>query len=205
MNAYLLGLLTLTWTQMKRLLREPFVLGFNFALPLVLLVIGGSFINNADIRLRAVVLNHANTPFAQEFEAMLIEPDTVGILSVREDVTSLDEAVTLMSRGELESIIELPEGFGDLNEAGYPGGNVVVYYEQSSPQAGQTLSSIMQSILDETNITITGIVPPLGVEQRPTTIENQSAMDELYGGLSLFALLSVGGIVLANVLPKDKD
>lgn len=205
MNAYLTGLLTLTWTQLKRLLREPFVLGFNFALPLILLVVGGSFINNADITLRAVVLNHANTPFAHEFEAMLTEQGSIGILSVREDVASLDEAIALMGRGELESIIELPEGFGDLNEAGYPGGNVIVYYEQSSPQAGQTLASIMQSILDETNITITGIVPPLGVEQRPTTTENRSAMDELYVGLALFMLLSVGVFVLANVLPKDKQ
>lgn len=205
MNAYLTGLLTLTWTQMKRLLREPFVLGFNFALPLILLVIGGSFINNADISLRAVVLNHADSPFAHEFEALLTEQGAIGILSVREDVASLDEAIALMSRGEIESIIELPEGFGDLKEAGYPTGNVVVYYEQSSPQAGQTLASIMQSILDETNIAITGIVPPLGVEQRPTTTENRSAMDDLYGGLALFTLLSVGVFVLANVLPKDKQ
>lgn len=205
MNTYLMGLLNLTWTQMKRLLREPFVLGFNFALPLILLVVGGSFINNADITLRAVVLNHANTPFAHEFETMLTEPAAIGILSVREDVASLDEAIALMSRGELESIIELPEGFGDLNEAGYPSGNVIVYYEQSSPQAGQTLASIMQSILDETNIAITGIVPPLGVEQRPTTTANRSALDELYVGVALFTLLSVGVFVLANVLPKDKQ
>src|SRR5690606_741523 len=51
----------------------------------------------------------------------------------------------------------------------------------------------------------TGIVPPLGVEQRPTTTENRSAMDDLYGGLALFTLLSVGVFVLANVLPKDKQ
>lgn len=205
MNAYLMGLFTLTWVQMKRLLREPFVLGFNFALPLILLLVGGSFINNADITLRAVVLNHADSSFAREFETMLTEQGAVGILSVREDVASLDEAIALMGRGELESIIRLPEDFGDLNEAGYPSGNVVVYYEQSSPQAGQTLASIMQSILDETNIAITGIVPPLGVEQRPTTTANRSAMDELYVGLALFTLLSVGVFVLANVLPKDKQ
>jgi ABC-2 type transport system permease protein len=181
------------------------VLGFNFALPLILLVIGGSFINNADISLRAVVLNHSDSSFAHEFETMLTRQGAISILAVREDVASLDEAVALMGQGELESIIELPAGFGDLNEAGYPGGNVVVYYEQSSPQAGQTLASIMHSILDETNIAITGIVPPLGVEQRPTTTENRSAMDDLYGGLALFTLLSVGVFVLANVLPKDKQ
>jgi ABC-2 type transport system permease protein len=205
MNAYLMGLLTLTWTQMKRLLREPFVLGFNFALPLILLVVGGNFINNTNITLRAVVLNHANAPFAHEFETLLTEQNAIGILSVREDVASLDEAIALMSRGELESIIELPEGFGDLNEAGYPSGNVIVYYEQSSPQAGQRLASIMQSMLDETNIAITGIVPPLGVEQKPTTTANRSVLDELYVGLALFTLLSVGVFVLANVLPKDKQ
>lgn len=205
MNAYLSGLLTLTWTQIKRLIREPFVLGFNFALPVIILVIGGNVINDADIRLRAVVLNHANTPFAREFEILLSEPATIGILSLREDVTALDEAIALMGRGELESIIELPAGFGALNEAGYPTGNVVVYYEQSSPQAGQTLSSILQSILDQANHAITGIVPPLGVAQRPTTTENRTALDELYGGLALFTLLSVGVFVLANVLPKDKQ
>lgn len=205
MNAYLIGLLTLTWTQMKRLLREPFVLGFNFALPLILLIVGGNFINNENITLRAVVLNHAGSSFADEFETLLTEQGAIGILSVREDVASLDEAIALMSRGELESIIELPLGFGDLNAEGYPSGNAVVYYEQSSPQAGQTLASIVQSILDETNITITGIVPPLGVEQRPTTTENRTAIDDLYGGLALFTLLSVGVFVLANVLPKDKQ
>lgn len=205
MNAYLLGLLTLTWTQMKRLLREPFVLGFNFALPLILLLVGGSFINNADLTLRAVVLNNADSPFAREFEALLTEEGAVGILSVQEDVASLDEALASLSRGELESVIQLPEGFGDLDEAGYPSGNVVVYYEQSIPQAGQTLASIMQSILDETNIAITGIVPPLGVEQRPTTTANRTALDELYSNLVLFTLLSVGVFVLANVLPKDKQ
>jgi ABC-2 type transport system permease protein len=205
MNAYLTGLLTLTWTQMKRLLREPFVLGFNFALPLILLVIGGIFISNTDISLRAVVLNHGNTPFAHEFEMMLADSTTISILSLQDDVTSLDEAIALMSRGELESIIKLPEGFGDLNEVGYPSGNIIVYYEQSSPQAGQILASILQSVLDEANITITGIMPPLGVEQRPTTTEKRTAMDDLYRGIALFALLSVGVFVLANVLPKDKQ
>ena len=205
MNAYLLGLLTLTWTQMKRLLREPFVLGFNFALPLILLLVGGRFINDADISLRAVVLNHADSPFAHEFETLLTVQSAIDNLSLREGVTSLDEAVALMSRGEIESIIQLPEGFGDLNEAGHPSGNVVVYYEQSSPQAGQTLATLMQSVLDETNIAVTGIAPPLGVERRPTTTANRSAIDEFYIGFVLFSLLSVGVFVLANVLPKDKQ
>lgn len=83
--------------------------------------------------------------------------------------------------------------------------NQSIYPEQSSPQAGQTLASIMQTILDETNVTIKGIVPPLSVEQRPTTTANRSALDELYVGLTLFTLLSVGVFVLANVLPKDKQ
>lgn len=190
---------------MKRLLREPFVLGFNFALPCILLLVGGSFINNADISIRAVVLNQASSTFSHEFENQIIESDVINILTLREDITSLHAAIALISRGELESIIVLPEGFGDLNESDYPTGNVIVYYEHFSPQAGQTLTSIIQSMLDETNITITGIVPPLSVEPRPTVTENRSAMDEIYSGLVFFTLLSVGVFVLANVLPRDKQ
>lgn len=77
--------------------------------------------------------------------------------------------------------------------------------KQYTPQAGQTLASIMQSILDETNIAMTGIIPPLGVEQMPTTTQDRTAMDELYSSVALFTLLSVGVFVLANVLPKDKQ
>jgi ABC-2 type transport system permease protein len=197
---------TAAWTfgfmQIKRFFRDPVAIFFTFLFPLLFLFVFGSiFKGGGDVSFDVAVINHSQTQFAKDF---IKQAEENKVLKIDKDITSVDQAKELMGRGQLDSIIELPTEFGAPGEDKIPTGNVVVYYEESNPQTGQTLSSIMQQNLDAINKQLTGHVDPLAVEQKPTKTANLSQFDYTFSGLIGFTLLSMGIFGLANGLPADK-
>lgn len=193
---------TFGFMQIKRFFRDPVAIFFTFLFPLLFLFVFGSiFKGGDDISFDVAMINHSETQFAQDFVKQAEEGK---ILKIDKEVTSVDQAKELMGRGQLDSIIELPQDFGTPNQNQIPTGKVVVYYEESNPQTGQTLSSIMQQTLDGINQQLTGHTDPLTVEQKATQTANLSQFDYTFSGLIGFTLLSMGIFGLANGLPADK-
>lgn len=191
------------WTQIKRFFRDPVALFFTFLFPLLFLFVFGSIFRGSDgLSFDVGLINHSETEFAEEFAKAVSDDES--IIKVNEDVTSLDDGKELMGRGQIDSVIELPEDFGAINESGIPSGDVVVYFEEANPQTGQTLSAVMQGILDGINEGLTGHTDPFKVEERSTTTANLTQFDYTFSGLIGFSLLSLGIFGLANGLPSDK-
>jgi ABC-2 type transport system permease protein len=204
MKQFFMGIWAFAFAQTMRFFRDPVALFFTFLFPLLFLFVFGSlFKNNDDINFQVALINRSETKFSQEFVKQATEGKNA-ILKVDKKVTSIDKAKELMGRGQLDSIVELPENFGKPNKQGVPSGQVNVYYEKSNPQTGQTLTSIMQTSLDKLNFELTKHDDPFTVQQKATTTANLSQFDYTFSGLIGFSLLSMGIFGLASGLPSDK-
>lgn len=201
-SRYVHATLSLARSYAKRLFRDPTAMFFTFLFPVMFLLVFGS-LNRGDngVSFDVAVINHSQSEFAKQFVSEIEKQDS---LKVKKDTTTLQAAKEQMGRGELDSILEFPENFGSPNAQNLPSGTLAVYYEQSSPQSGQTLAAIMQGNLDQINQKLTSSTPPLKVEQRSTATANLSSFDYIFAGLLGFTILSLGVFGLANSLPAEK-
>lgn len=188
-------------TQLKRFMRDPVALFFSLAFPLLFLFVFGSiFRNDSDISFDVAIFNHSETQFAQQFVEGLTREDTFKEV----EVGSFDEAKEKMGRNEVDTIIEVPQEFGQLNANQHPSGSLNVYYNEASPETGRTIGSILDAQLRVMGQEISQAPPLFSVEQKPTTTANLTQFDYMISGLLGFAILSMGIFGLANQLPAEK-
>jgi len=206
MNAKITRYFTAVWGLMKayirRLFRDKVALFFTFLFPVLFLFVFGSINRGSgDISFTVAVINNSDSSFSQQFIGELEKNET---FKIKEDVTTLDDARERMGRGEIDTIIEAPEGFGEENAQGVPAGKLNVYYEEASPQGGQTIAAVLQGTLDGINKQFGQPDAPLSVEQKSTATENLSSFDYIFSGLLGFTILSLGIFGLANAMPAEK-
>jgi ABC-2 type transport system permease protein len=200
---YIASVRSLSVAYIKRFYRDKTALFFTFLFPLIFLLVFGSLNRGTNsVRFDIVLIDSATTSTLGEgFRGALEE---TGIFTIEPAYSTLDEAKQALGRGEVDGIVELPEKFGELNQSGMPSGNALVYIEESSPQAGQTIAAIVQGVIDEFNSAATGFSPPLSVELVSTATANLSAFDYVFAGLLGFTVLSLGVFGLANTMPAEK-
>lgn len=203
MKRYFTATLALTRAYITRFFRDKTAMFFTFLFPLLFLFVFGSLYSsdNGDISFKVAVINNSSTQFAEQFETQLNESET---FEVNESITTIDDAKERMGRGEVDSIIALPDTFGDPNAAGQPSGAVEVYYSEASPQSGQTIAAVMQGVLDGVNTSLGQPTPPLTVTQVSTATATLSTFDYVFAGLLGFSILSLGIFGLANQMPAEK-
>jgi ABC-2 type transport system permease protein len=202
MNNSFMALMALTKAYIRSTFRDKAALFFTFLFPVMFLLIFGS-LNRTDrgITFDVAVINNATN----EFSTQLIESlEKNEIFKINNDVVSIEEAKDLMGQGELDSVLEFPDNFGEVNEQNLPSGTVVVHYEESSPQSGQAIAAVMQGVFEKINIELTQTPPPLSVEARSTATNNLSSFDYLFAGLLGFTMLSLGIFGMANSFPAQK-
>lgn len=189
------------WTQIKRFTRDPMALFFTILFPLIFLFVFGSiFGNDNGVSFDVAIYNNSDSEFSKSFVEQSKKDDTFAVV----DAGTIDEAREKMSRGELDSIIEIPESFGRPNEQGLPSGDISVYYDESDASTGQTVASIMNAIFTEINTEISGQAPLFTVNQKAAQTAGLSSFDYVFSGLLGFTMLSMGVFGLANQLPAEK-
>ncbi|MCH4209991.1 ABC transporter permease [Bifidobacterium sp.] len=202
MAQYLKASLVFGLTQIKRSFRDPMTLLVLFAIPLLLLIVFGSFLRDTStISLRVAVVNSSQEQFAAEFAGNLAELE---VLKLPDKAPTLDEAKRQMNEGELDGIIELPPEFGARSDAGMPGGTVKVYYDAADAQTGDIVTSIMRGVVDRSNKQITGITLPLDIVREPVNVVQMTAMDSIFPMFTGMAIMMVGLFGVASVIPYDK-
>ncbi len=200
MKQYFATIWVLARTLTKRWFRDPVALFFTFVFPLIFLLIFGAMSRSNGVSFSVAVLNHSDTTFARQFvqqvqKNKVFKPKTV---------KSFDDAKERMGRGELDSIIELPAGFGQTDSSGVPRGKLVVYYQEAKPDTGQTVASVMQRVLDGVNQKLVATTDPLTVEQKATKTTNLTRFDYTLAGIVGFSMMSMAIFGMANGFPADK-
>lgn len=202
MKRYTQGVLALSKAYIFRFFRDKTAIFFTFLFPLLFLFVFGSINSGGgDISFKIALLNRSDNEFAQQFNTQLRENET---FEVSESITDFEDARERMGRGEIDSIIEIPDTFGDPNAAQLPTGALNVYYSEASPQSGQTIAAVMEGALEEINKELGQPEPLLTVEQVSTATSNLSSFDYVFAGLLGFSLLSLGIFGLANQMPAEK-
>ena len=189
------------WVQFKSFLRDPVSLFFTLGLPAIfLLVFGAIFYGDNAVNFDVAIFNHSDSAFSKEFVKNMEKEETF----TRVEVSSMDEAKEKMGRGQLDTVIELPESFGQVNAVGQPSGEMIVYYEKGNPTTGQTVAQVMSSVMSQMGEQFGQTKPLFSVTQKATDTNVVSQFDYLFAGILGFAVLSLGFFGLAQMIPGLK-
>ncbi len=188
--------------QLLRILRDPVTLIVLLGIPMLLLLIFGTFIggDNTNVSLRVAVVNESEEAFAGEFADGL---KSIDVFKVNNEVSSLGDAKDKMREGQLDGIIVLGDEFG-LVEDERPTGTAEVIVNQASLSTGDIMMGIMRSVADETNNTITGSTPPIAIERSAIQGASVRVIDTLYAMFTAMAIMMVGIFGVASTIPADK-
>ena len=202
MRTYIFTVAQLTKLLTRRYFRSRLAIFFSIIFPLIFLfVFGGLFGGNNNASFKVAVINHSDSQFSKTFNDKLSEIKT---LNVQKDIKTVDEGKQKMNRSEIDSIIELPQNFGASNAQGIPAGQAVVYYDENNLQAGQTVASVLNSILGGINAQLIRVQPPLTAVSKSTNDKGLSSFDYVFSGLLGFSILGLGVFGPVNMLPAEK-
>ena len=86
----------------------------------------------------------------------------------------------------------------------YPSGQAIVYYDQNSEQAAQTLASILQGNFDAINTQLIKIKTPFKVATKSTNQSGLTRFDYTFSGMLGFTIIGLGIFGPVNYFPEMK-
>ncbi|MCA9325190.1 ABC transporter permease [Candidatus Saccharibacteria bacterium] len=188
---------------LKRLFRDRLALFFTFMFPLIFLIIFG-FINsgNGNITFKVAVINQSNSSFAKQFAGKLRDSDT---FKVDKSVTNMAEAKQQIQRSQIDGVIVLPAGFGDVKQGqNHPSGQAVIYFTRNNEQAGRTLVTVLEGSLKSVNQQFVDSSTPFTVAGQAINSKSLRSFDYAFTGIMGFAILGAGIFGPMNVFPELK-
>ena len=195
-----LTIATFTRLSTKRFFRDRLAIFFTIFFPLIFLFIFGSLFKTTNVSFKVALINNSNSSYSQTFAK---EADSNKVLKINKEASTLDLAKEKMKRGELDAAIVLPADFGKVSN-NIPSGNVIVYYNQNSTQAGQTLASVLQQQFAGINAQYVKQQVPFTVEAKTTNESGMTQFDFTFAGMLGFAIISLGIFGPVNVFPELK-
>ena len=191
----------MTYAFTKRFFRDKVALFFTFAFPLIFLFIFGTiFGSDSGPSFDVAVINSSDTQFAADFVTTTDEDE---LFSIEKDISFAD-AEEKIGRGELDAILQLPEGFGAEGALGYPEGQLELIYDQGDEQLAVTLQAVLQGVFDGINQEIVPIEKPFTLTSRPIQTADLSRLDYTVAGLIGFSILSLGIFSMSEGFTGDK-
>jgi ABC-2 type transport system permease protein len=200
MPKWLFTILVFTKISIRRYFRDRLAIFFTVLFPLIFLFVFGSFSKHDDVSFHIGLVNQSNTQFAQQFDQ---STKNNKMFKVDPDVSDLSNAKTKMSRSEIDATIVLPPSFGEVKD-GHPTGQAVIYYDQNSISAAQTLQSILQGQFEGINSKLVKSPAPFSVVSKSTNTQGLSKLDYTVSGLIGFSIIGLGIFGPVNYFPQMK-
>lgn len=202
MRQYFGGIFGIMRAYQLRFFRDKTALFFTFLFPLIFLFIFGSIFNSSDMNFSIAIINKADSEFATQFVEQAASDE---VFEVDSSIQDLETAKLRMNRGEIDSVLVLPESFGEIGDDKRPSGELEVYYTPGSEQAGQTVAAVMEQIFGEINQQLGQGEPNFTVAQKSTGEAGLSQFDYTFSGLLGFTILGTAIFGLANTMPAEKQ
>jgi len=185
----------------RRYFRDKTAIFFTVAFPLIFLFVFGSLNSGSNsVSFNVALINQSHTQFAQNFDNQL---HANKMFKIAQNVNDLNQAKDKMSKSEVDATIVLPPDFGAVKGSN-PSGQAVVYYDQNSAQAAQTVSSVMEGIFQGINAKYVQIKEPFSVASKSTNTQGLSKMDYTVSGLLGFSIIGLGIFGPVNYFPEMK-
>jgi ABC-2 type transport system permease protein len=187
----------------RRFFRDRLALFFGILFPLIFLfVFGGTSSGGSGTSFKVAFLNESSTPVAQAYAK---QAANTKLLKIDSRVLTLAQAKEKMTRSQLDATIVLPPSFGQVQPGqNYPSGKAQVIYTSNNEQAGQALTSILDSQFKQFNGKYVAAITPFSVESVKTTNKSLSRFDYTFAGLLGFSIIGLGIFGPVNVFPELK-
>ncbi len=183
-----------------RYFRDRVAIFFTVLFPLIFLVVFGSFSKGGNVSFHIGLINQSHSQFSQKFVSDTQNNKT---FKIDNTVTDLSQANQKMSRSEIDAAVVLPPSFGNIQN-GHPAGQAVIYYDQNSQQAAQTLQSVLQGEFEGINSKLVKEPAPFGVVSKSTNTQGLSRLDYTVSGLIGFSIIGLGIFGPVNYFPLMK-
>jgi ABC-2 type transport system permease protein len=201
MPKWLFTILVFAKISIRRYFRDKLAIFFTVLFPLIFLVVFGSFSKNNDVSFHIGLINQSHSQFAQKFTA---DTKHSKMFKVDPNVSNLTEAKDKMGRSEIDATLVLPPGFGDVKNNSYPTGQAIIYYDQNSAQAAQTLKTVLQGQFEGINSSLVKVPVPFSVVSKSTNTQGLSKLDYTVSGLIGFSIIGLGVFGPVNYFPLMK-
>ncbi len=196
--------LVFTKLQTRRFFRDRLALFFGILFPLIFLfVFGGlSSSSNNNVTFKVAILDQSHTSFSKNYEHQL---EKTKVFEVDKTLTSLSAAKDKMSKSQIDGIVILPPGFGEVKQGQqYPSGSAQVLYSHTSAGTGQTLTTVLDSTFKQINSKFVPAKPPFSVTGKELNERSLSPFDYTFSGLLGFSIVGLGIFGPVNVFPELK-
>ena len=207
MKKSLFTILTFAKLNTKRFFRDKVALFFGILFPVIFLfVFGGIFGNDSGgMSFNIALINNSDSQFSKQFAKQITDNKIPNIkFKVDKESTTLSAAKEKMSRGQIDSVLTLPENFGELDKNGKPSGQADILYTQNNAQAGQTLATVFDGIFSSVNQQYAPAEKPFSVKATQSNDRSLSQFDYTFAGLLGFSIIGLGIFGPVNVFPELK-
>jgi ABC-2 type transport system permease protein len=186
----------------KRFMRDRLAQFFAVLFPLIFLFVFGSLTKNeGNVSFKVAVLNQSNTSFSRKLDKELSSSSST--FKVQTNDNTLAKAKNSLSQSQIDGIIVLPPSFGAVVN-GVPSGQVKVLYDQTTSGTGQTLTSVLQSVVKGINSKFVTTKEPIAVTGQEINAKGLTAFDYTFSGLLGFSIIGIGIFGPVNVFPELK-
>jgi len=187
----------------RRFFRDRLAIFFGILFPLIFLfVFGGIFGQNHGTSFKVAIINQSQTQVARNFVS---QAEKSKLLKVDHSITDMDKAKEKMLRSQIDATLLLPADFGQARPGqNYPSGTIQVQYTQNGEQAGQALTSILDSQLEGINGKYVSLEVPFKAEGKQTVNKSLRQFDYTFAGLLGFSIIGMGIFGPINVFPELK-
>ncbi len=196
-------IITYARIDVKKLFRDKVAIFFTIVFPLIFLfVFGGLFGNDSNVSFKVALQNNSSSDIAKQVEQSVRNS---ALFEVDASISSKEQATEKMSQGVLDASITIPEGFGDVDSSGLPGGTLEVFFDQSNATGAQTLASVLDGVIQELNASVVPVKQPFGVSVEASSEKGLTQFDYTFSGLLGFAILSLGIFGPTSAYPRLKQ
>jgi len=195
--------LVFTKLSTRRFFRDRLAQFFSIIFPLIFLFVFGSFSSgNNNVSFKVALLSQSHSSFATSFEHQI---DSSKTFKVDDSVTTLAQAKDKISKSQIDGIIVLQDDFGAIKPGQhYPSGQINVLYNHTQSGTGQTLTQVLQSVIDKANQHFIQVPQPFTVTGQEINAKSLTAFDYTFSGLLGFSIIGLGIFGPVNVFPELK-
>ncbi len=197
----------LTLAQLRIFARNRQVIFFSLLFPILLMLMLGSFLGSSggNISLQAYVIDGDESTASQQLIDTIGQQGIIEVVEPPVTVTDLNGALERLKNGDVQLIVEIPEGYGQSLEAAaaeaaggsggaeagsQPPAGVNVYYDETRMTTAQVGLTVINQVIDGISKSLTGYEPVLAVNPEGVQGVQLEYIDFLVPGIVAMMIMS---------------
>lgn len=184
------GLGPMTIANIKSFYRNREATFWTIAFPVIFVVLFGAIFSGGNTGFTIGWVDQDGSPAAGQLRAGFAQ---VSLLQLRD--ASEEESLRQMRAGEVDAVIVVPPGMGEVLRPGGAAGEAVtltLYTDPSRSTASQTLNQVVEQVVGAVNQRLSGVPPALAVETQPLQTQNISPAAYFVPSILAMALMQLG-------------